>query len=196
MGASYHEDGLPLLATRDQSDAGLLSLLGETEIGHADVAVQVKQDVFRLEISVDVALGVDVLKDKNHLTGVEAHLLLREAASRLLLDGREQLTTRAVLHDHEQALRALERVVERRDEGVVRRGQKAMLREDGAGRLQNVSHARDVSCAAHNRPRPTLAEFTRGSREFGALEEKLLARKREGGGGGRRPRKSSPLCYK
>jgi len=57
--------------------------LAETEIGESDMALGVDQDVFRLYISVDYSLGMQVLQRKNALGHVKLGTLFRKLSCEL-----------------------------------------------------------------------------------------------------------------
>lgn len=78
-------------------------LLGEAEVGEADVSLAVQQDVLGLEVAVDDFFGVEVLDGADDLGGVEEARAVAEASPAAQVA--EELATRHVVHQHvEEAL--------------------------------------------------------------------------------------------
>jgi hypothetical protein len=73
----------------------------------------------RLEIPIDKAHQVEILKRRNHLGRVEPSILLRKALARPRLERAEELAAHAILHTEVEVVLRLERVEESNDERVV-----------------------------------------------------------------------------
>lgn len=54
-----------------KSPCSVRNILGETKIGHSEVALLVNHQVLRLEITVDDVATVQILEDGDNLGGVE-----------------------------------------------------------------------------------------------------------------------------
>mmetsp|Transcript_46168 Transcript_46168/g.118971 ORF Transcript_46168/g.118971 Transcript_46168/m.118971 type:complete len:309 (-) Transcript_46168:476-1402(-) len=90
--------------------------LNETKICQANVAIEVQEDVLRLEISVHDSLRVKVLEGSNHLSSIEPDLLQGEPS--LLLKMSKQITSVHVVENQVQLLWALESKLEADHEGM------------------------------------------------------------------------------
>mmetsp|Transcript_9518 Transcript_9518/g.15582 ORF Transcript_9518/g.15582 Transcript_9518/m.15582 type:complete len:287 (+) Transcript_9518:501-1361(+) len=127
------------------------TFLGDTKVGHADVAIVREEQVLRLQITIEDTAVVEVLETKDDFGTVEASTLLAETL--VALEVVEKLTTVDVVHDEEELVGGLERVVEVDEEGVAELLQNALL---GARVLEFVSldnrllvedlHGVDLSC--------------------------------------------------
>ena len=99
--------------------------LGQAEIGEADIAIFVHQDVFGLEITVDNVLLVQVAERHSDLNGIEARSVLIEA--RDIAEMHEKLTATHKSHDEEDLLLSLEHVAHAHEEGVISLQQDVLL---------------------------------------------------------------------
>lgn len=88
------------------NDLALLDDLGNSEVANLDSLLAVKQNVVKLDISMDNRSAVDVSKPIGNL--FEYKLGIRLLQLGLSLDQSEQITTSSVLHDHQQMLTRLE----------------------------------------------------------------------------------------
>mmetsp|Transcript_101175 Transcript_101175/g.241196 ORF Transcript_101175/g.241196 Transcript_101175/m.241196 type:complete len:281 (+) Transcript_101175:595-1437(+) len=85
-------------------------VLAKAKIQQVDVAVDVKEDVVRLDVTVNVVqVRVDVVDGLNQLRNVEPRLLLREGV--LPHEVRHEIAARQVIHDHVEVGVILEGVV-------------------------------------------------------------------------------------
>ena len=94
------------------------AFLGQTEVGKFDVTFCVNQDVLWLQISVYHIQVVYVLHSQNDLSYVETRLVLIEDLPLIEMEGK--VAARAVIQDHVQVLRCLEREVQLYYIGVIR----------------------------------------------------------------------------
>ena len=102
-------------------------LLRQPEVGEADVALGVEQDVLGLEVAVDDVVAVELLQREHDLGAVQPHAPLVEGA--LAPQVEEELAARLQRHHEVQLLAALERVVHRDDERVAHALQHVALGE-------------------------------------------------------------------
>lgn len=111
----------------DSGSSKLLRLLGQVEIRQHDVAGLMQQNVFRLEISVNVAHEMQVLERSSDLGSVELRVCLSHTLALSGLQSPEKLASHAVLHTEIEVVVGLEGVVESHNEGVVGRGENLLL---------------------------------------------------------------------
>ena len=81
-------------------------LFGETEIRNFDVAIFVQQDIFRLQITIDDVMGVEILPGQSDFGRVELGNWVGKSLG--LAQQRKELASFNVVHDHEQIARVLE----------------------------------------------------------------------------------------
>tara|TARA_B110000305_G_C19389422_1_gene613997 strand:- start:687 stop:1265 length:579 start_codon:yes stop_codon:yes gene_type:complete len=107
----------------------LLKDLCESEIGKADVPVFSHEDIFRLQISINDFLRVEMTESHGDSHSVHFGLILCE----LLLppEMHEELTTSDKLHDEEDLLIGLEDVLHADQEWVIRLQKDLFLKHGG-----------------------------------------------------------------
>lgn len=96
---------------------GLDLHFGKSEVGDADVAFEVDEDVFGLKISIDNVVGVQELERQHDLTCEKQSLVFIEPA--LVLQDLEQLAAMAIFQDEEELPLVLKCVVQFDDERVL-----------------------------------------------------------------------------
>ena len=99
--------------------------LGQTEVGEANVAVFVHQDILWLKISVDDILLVQVAQSHGYLDSVESCTVLREASH--LSKVHEELATSDKAHDEEDLCFGLEYVAHADKERMISLQQNVFL---------------------------------------------------------------------
>lgn len=97
----------------------------KTEISKLQMTVLANEEVFRLDIAMDDALGVEVLQSHDDFGGVAADGLQVERAAYGQHGG--EVAAPHELHDEEQLLHGLERVVQLDNERVVDVGEDGQL---------------------------------------------------------------------
>ena len=75
----------------------LFNLLGQPEVSELDVAVEVHEDVFRLQVTVQNIQRVQMLQRHDDLADINPRLVLSESPLRLLLDDLLKVAAGAVL---------------------------------------------------------------------------------------------------
>lgn len=87
----------------------LLEDLGEAEIGQADISIFAHENVFRLQISINDLLLVEMPESQGDCERIELRTLLRKLPR--LSEVHEQLASSHKLHDKEDLLLSLEHVL-------------------------------------------------------------------------------------
>jgi len=103
-----------------------LEHFSETEIGEAEVAVLVHEDVFGFEVAIDDLLFVEVADSHDHLHRIKLHSLLVEAM--VFAEVAEQLTATHESHHEEYLGVGLEYVFHADEEGMISHEQNIFLK--------------------------------------------------------------------
>ena len=92
--------------------------LGETEIGDFDVAIDIDEDIFWLDVSVDDVQAMQMLKAEKELSHVELGLLFSKLLDFSKME--EHLTSSAEVHYKEKFSFALKRPIQLDDERMIK----------------------------------------------------------------------------
>lgn len=98
---------------------GDVGMEADVEVREHDVAVGAEEDVFRLEVAVDEAEGVEILEGEEYLSGVEADCGKRKSVAGAAEEERMEVSTGAVIDEEARVVGCVETGVERGEEGVV-----------------------------------------------------------------------------
>mmetsp|Transcript_15770 Transcript_15770/g.44916 ORF Transcript_15770/g.44916 Transcript_15770/m.44916 type:complete len:318 (-) Transcript_15770:75-1028(-) len=120
--------GSDVLRGTAQGVRTVLHDLGEPEVCQFHIAVDVDEDVLRLQVAIDDVQFVAILEDRSDLRRIEHGHIVLEA--RFLPQVREELAANDVLEEHVDVPRVVKGAMHIHDEGVVHHGKYVLLAHD------------------------------------------------------------------
>ena len=98
---------------------GLIKLTSDTQISYLNLILACQEHVYRLDVTVQDAISVQVLHAEDHLNEELPDLALPQMLPHLLLEKLAQVLILTQLHDDVQFVTRLKRIIEANDVRVL-----------------------------------------------------------------------------